>query len=93
MNVKSIKTRSSSRTDWVKLHRKDDKDIDYSDIPKTDAQFWKQAEIVMPHHKIHLSVRFDEDVVEYFKERGRGYQSRMNAILRSYVDFHKRKRA
>ena len=77
----------------VKLHRKNDKDIDYSDIPKTDARFWEKAKVVMPHRKIHLSVRFDEDIVGYFKQDGRGYQSRMNAVLRGYVASHKRKQA
>jgi uncharacterized protein (DUF4415 family) len=91
MNTKSIKKKSGSKTNWVKLHRRDDADIDYRDSPATNAEFWDKANVVMPQHKIHLSVRFDEDVVKYFKKGGRGYQSRMNAILKAYVNSHKKR--
>ena len=91
MSVKSTRRVSSSKTNWTMLHRKDDKGIDYSDIPKTNAKFWNEAAVVMPCHKIHLSIRFDEDVVGYFKHQGHGYQSRMNAVLRSYVDSQRRR--
>jgi uncharacterized protein (DUF4415 family) len=82
-----------SKTNLVKLRKKVDSDIDYRDIPATDEKFWKDAEVVMPMHKIHISVRFDEDVVDYFKREGKGYQSRMNAVLRAYVKSHAKKYA
>ena len=59
--------------------------IDYSDIPQTDEKFWADAAVLMPGPKIHLSVRLDKDVVGWFKRQGPGYQTRMNAVLRSYV--------
>jgi uncharacterized protein (DUF4415 family) len=93
MNAKSIKIRSKSKTDWNKLHKKDDSDIDYRDIPATDADFWANAEVSIPKHKVHISVRFDEDVVDFFKEQGKGYQSRMNAVLRTYMKTHRKKYA
>jgi uncharacterized protein (DUF4415 family) len=93
MNAESIKKNSASRTNFAKLHRKDDTGIDYRDIPETDAKFWEGAEVVMPKHKVHLSVRFDEDIVDYFKKKGKGYQSRMNAVLRTYVKSHVKKHA
>lgn len=90
MSVKSTKSTLTSRTNWAKLRQKSDKDIDYSEIPATDAKFWEEAVVVMPQAKTHLSVRFDKDVVTYFKRDGRGYQSRMNAVLRGYMDGHKK---
>lgn len=64
------------------------KDIDYSDIPETDAAFWAQAEIHMPKRKKIMTIRVDSDVYAWFKEEGRGYQTKINAILRSYVQSH-----
>jgi len=49
--------------------------------------FWKTAKVVYPDGpKERLTVRFDRDVVTWFKEGGRGYQTRMNAVLRSYFE-------
>ncbi len=85
MSARSTKTKPGSHTNWKKLSKSDDSDIDYSDIPQTDESFWQNAELWIPSPKIPLSVRFDKDVVEYFKNEGKGYQSRMNAVLKSYV--------
>ncbi len=62
-----------------------DSDIDYSDIPALDDRFWSNARLVMPSAKKQLTVRFDEDVIDWFKAQGKGYQSHMNAILKAYV--------
>ena len=51
------------------------------------ADFWKTARVVHPGGpKERLTVRFDRDVVTWFRARGRGYQTRMNAVLRSYYE-------
>jgi len=88
MSEKSTKKSSRSRTDMAKLRRNDDSDINYDDSPATTKAFWKDAEVFMPHHKVHLSLRLDEDIVEYFKKDGAGYQSRINAVLKAYVNAH-----
>ncbi|HTV65275.1 MAG TPA: BrnA antitoxin family protein [Bryocella sp.] len=62
-----------------------DSDIDYSDIPKLGNAFWKNAKLVMPEPKDRLTIRIDHDVVEWLKKQGSGYQTRINAILRSYM--------
>lgn len=49
--------------------------------------FWKTAKVVYPDGpKERLTVRFDLDVVEWFKGQGKGYQTRMNAVLRSFYE-------
>lgn len=48
--------------------------------------FWDDAEIVEPKTKTAISIRVDADVLEYFKSQGKGHLTRMNAVLRSYVD-------
>jgi uncharacterized protein (DUF4415 family) len=67
------------------LRKLEDREIDFSDIPETDEKFWESAGVIVPTAKIHLSVRLDENVVDWFKRQGPGYQTRMNAVLRSYV--------
>ncbi|MEJ7934698.1 BrnA antitoxin family protein [Sphingobium sp. AN558] len=67
-----------------------DEDIDFSDIPALDEAFWKNAKVQMPDRvKTPLTVRFDSDMLEWFKSQGRGYQTRMNAVLRSFYEAHR----
>ena len=88
MNAKSTKKNLVSRTNITKLRQKNDKNINYEDSPATTKEFWKNAEVFMPQHKVHISLRLDEDIIHYFKEEGKGYQSRINAILKSYINSH-----
>jgi uncharacterized protein (DUF4415 family) len=51
--------------------------------------FWKRARIVMPPGKTSVHLRVDSDVFDWFKKQGEGHLTRMNAVLRSYVEAHK----
>jgi len=51
--------------------------------------FWKRARIVMPRGKTSVHLRVDSDIFDWFKKQGNGHLTRMNAVLRSYVDAHK----
>ena len=53
--------------------------------------FWETAELRMPEPKGQITLRIDRDVLDWFRKSGRGYQTRMNAVLRSYMDAHKRR--
>jgi uncharacterized protein (DUF4415 family) len=59
------------------------------DAQPTDLEFWKDARLVMPEGKKPVTLRLDRDVLEWFKAQGRRYQSRMNAVLRSYMEARK----
>ena len=83
----------SNKTDINKLNNLKDKDINYSDVAETDAAFWKDAEVIYPSTKTHLSIRLDDDIVNWFKKFGRGYQTKINAVLRSYISNIDKKRA
>ncbi len=63
-----------------------DAEIDYSDIPEADESFWKRAELQMPQPKKGIYVRLDADVIDWLKSGGRGYQTRMNAMLRALME-------
>jgi len=83
MNAKDSKKKSG--TDWQFLKDESDQGIDFSDIPKLGPEFWKKAELRMPQKKESLTLRLDRDVVTWFRSAGRGYQTKMNAVLRSYM--------
>ncbi|MEO9778947.1 MAG: BrnA antitoxin family protein [Sedimentitalea sp.] len=69
----------------------DDKDIDFSDQPELDESFWANARVVMPEDRnlTQVTAKFDKEVVDWFRQQGRGYQARMNSVLRSYYEAHK----
>lgn len=81
----------SSSTDWSRLARQDDKDIDTSDIPELDQDFFRQAELRVPA-KQTVTIRLDSDVLAWFKEQGSGYQTRINQLLRQYMQAQQRQR-
>jgi uncharacterized protein (DUF4415 family) len=66
-----------------------DRDIDYSDIPELDKNFFKSATLVLPEPKTTMTIRLDQQVLEWFKAKGPGYQTRINALLRAYMEAHK----
>lgn len=65
-----------------------DDQIDTSDAPFRPDAVWVKA-VDFPHTKKQITLRIDGDVLEFFKHTGKRYQSRMNAVLRSYVEAHK----
>ena len=83
---------SISKKRLKKIAQIKDSEIDYSDIAKLNQNFWKNAEVSLPKNKQAISLRVDPDVLEWFKSYGRGYQSRINAVLRSYYEAHKDKK-
>lgn len=65
-----------------------DEEIDFSDIPPIDPSQFKKIIIRMPSPKPLVSIRLDADVLDWFRKQGKGYQTRINAVLRGYVKAH-----
>ena len=86
--MKQKSTEMKSKTDWNRLNSMQDDDINFSDIPKIDSTLFKKMVIRMPKPKELVSIRIDNDVLEWFRHQGRKYQTRINAVLRSYVEAH-----
>ncbi|MCF6199807.1 MAG: BrnA antitoxin family protein [Hyphomicrobiaceae bacterium] len=87
MNAKYSKPMTAKEISAVK-----DEDIDLSDIPELDDAFWREARKIehpMTRKSVHL--KLDEEVFEYFKRGGKGHISRMQAVLRAYVDAKSKK--
>lgn len=75
------------KSDLKRLDSISEKDIDYSDIPKTDDEHWANAEVFIAG-KQAISLRVDQDVLAFFKGKGKGYQTVMNKVLRQYMERH-----
>jgi uncharacterized protein (DUF4415 family) len=63
-----------------------DTEIDYSEIPPLNKAFFTKATESWPPTKRQLTIRLDTDVLEWLKSRGRGYQTRINRILRAAME-------
>lgn len=63
--------------------------IDYTDAPHLPDAVWLKAAATLPGNKKQITLRIDADVLDFFKHGGARYQSRINAVLRSYVQAHK----
>ncbi len=101
MKERRIITRSKNeprkgKTDWEALDRLSDEDIAAAVARDSDAVpldiDWSDAELNIPPPKKALSIRLDEDIVEFFRRTGPGYQTRINAVLRHYME-HSREKA
>ena len=73
-----------SESNWNKLKEADDSEIDYSDIPSTDQEFWEEAEVIYPPKKVTIHLKVDEDIAKWLKEMGDRSDSAVNSLLRSY---------
>ena len=73
-------------SDMKRLRSLKDEEIDTSDIPELDASFFEKAVISLPKPKATVCIRLDQDVLEWFKSQGKGYQTRINALLRAYME-------
>ena len=82
--------KGSKKQRLEKIEKIQDNEIDYSDISELDDSFWDNANIVYPENKKPVTLRLDTDVLEWFRSTGKGYQTRINAILKSYVKAHKK---
>lgn len=86
--MKENDLKNISQTDWERVASMTDEEIDTSDIPPLDDDFFAHAELRLPEPKQSVTIRLDADVVEWFKAQGKGYQTRMNAVLRRYMEVH-----
>lgn len=86
-------TRQYSRSEIRKMARRGDYEPTPADAPEIeiDNDFWRKARVVMPGERLKtpITIRLDSDVLDWFKAQGSGYQTRINAVLRSFVEAHR----
>lgn len=78
-----------SQTDWERIEKLTDEEIDTSDIPPLDDAFFAKASLRMPRSQVSVTMHFDADLLDWFKAQGEEFESVINAALRSYVESHK----
>ncbi|MGD8210704.1 MAG: BrnA antitoxin family protein, partial [Desulfobacterales bacterium] len=80
----------TDRTDWNRVDKLRDKDIDFSDNPEVTAEMFAKAVLrkgLKPVvRKTQVTLRIDEDVLTWFKKQGKGYQTRINSLLKAYKE-------
>lgn len=94
-DIQKLVAERRDKTDWARVDALTDAEIeramrddpDWQDFIDID---WSQAEIVVPQKKKAISIRLDEDIVDFFQASGKGYQTRINAVLRHFVSEQKR---
>jgi uncharacterized protein (DUF4415 family) len=82
---------ASAGTDWARIDAQIEQMAQTDrDNPVGTTEDWADAFVGLPPRKATVNARFDSDVVEWFKAQGRGYQTRMNAVLRRYMEAHRK---
>lgn len=84
--MKKINLKKQSRTDWKRLKNPKDNRLDYSDIPLLSKKMFARAILRLPSPKPVITIRLDADVLDWFKKQGKGYQTKINAVLKMYKD-------
>jgi len=81
-----------SEVEAKRAHGDDQTRADAPEAESLSEDFWKHARVVMPPGKTSVHLRLDSDIVDRFKAAGKGHLTRMNAVLRAYVDAQRRQR-
>jgi len=84
--------RKDSLTDWHKVDTMTEQQLEAA-IATDDGERdfvldWTKAELVLPESKLSVNLRLDKEIVDFFKEQGKGHISKMQAVLKAYVDAH-----
>ena len=88
--VKRSTTRRILGSDFERLSKMRPEEIDLSDVPEVTPEEFARGVVRYglkpPVRKTQITLRIDDDVLEWFRARGKGYQTEMNALLRAYVE-------
>jgi len=91
--MKKAATSKKSRTDWKRVDALKDEDIDLSGVPEISPEMFARSVVrrgLKPvARKAQLTLRVDGDVLEWFRRQGQGYQTKINTLLRAYMEAHK----
>ncbi len=93
MSAKSTTVRYSlSEIEAKRARGEDQTRADAPEAQSLGEDFWKHARVLTPPGKTSVHLRLDSDIVDWFKAGGKGHLTRMNAVLRAYVDAQRRQR-
>jgi len=90
MKKKTISNKS--QTDWKRVDAQNDEDIDLTETPEIPTEMFARAIVrrglKKAPRKTQLTLRIDSEVLDWYKRQGAGYQTKINALLRSYMEAH-----
>ncbi len=78
-----------SKTNWAKLETMPDEEIDTSDIPPLDENFFANARLRMPRGKVAVTVSLDKEVSDWYQAQGEESRALMSAALKIYAEAHR----
>lgn len=85
--------KQKGKTDWARVDAMTEEELERVVAADPDADVsaadWTQARLVMPQRKGSIHLRIDPEVLGWFKQQGKGYLTRMNAVLRAYYEAHR----
>jgi uncharacterized protein (DUF4415 family) len=91
--LEALRRRGASRTDWAKVDAMTEEELNASiaaDAEDVHGELdWSKAVKGLPPRKQDIHIRLDEDVLNWFKKTGKGYQTRINNVLRAFVESRK----
>lgn len=92
---RSLRDRRRGKTDWARLRHQTDEEIAAQaaanpDVAPIAEPGWIARADVLPPNKEAINIRLDADILNYFRSSGAGYQTRINNVLRAYVEAHKK---
>jgi len=90
--MRQEQNKESMKSDLARARAMPDEKIDDSDSPELDASFFSRPQVQLPDTKHQITIRLDESVLAWFKSKGKGYQGRINAVLRAFVNHERRPR-
>jgi uncharacterized protein (DUF4415 family) len=87
-----VSAKAGRETDWKRVRAMSDAHVrrgiaEDSEARPTDASFWKRARVVLPASKETITIRLDADLLKWLRKQ-KGYQTRINAVLRTYMQAH-----
>lgn len=95
---RSLASPRTPKTDWSRVDSQTDADIevtvrhDPDAVPLADEAWFKTAKVVEPPSKQAISIRLDQDVLDWFRTNSDRYQSKINAVLRAYMEHERAKK-
>jgi uncharacterized protein (DUF4415 family) len=93
--IRAMRRRGEDRTDWAKVDAMGEAEIERAIAADEDERDlepdWTRARLVLPRPKTSVHLRLDADVLAFFKASGKGHITRMQAVLRAYVDAQRRR--
>lgn len=88
--IRARRARGKSGIDWDRINSMTDEEIERNALEENRRlgipdDWYKDAYAVLPVEKERITIRIDKDVLEHFRNKGKGYQTRINAVLRTFM--------